>query len=296
MRNPLLALLDIWLCRYWTADPVALARLGEARPAIVITGASEGIGLALAERFAGAGQPMLLIARQPELLAAAATRIAERTRLQTIPLALDITAPDAADIIAATLASHGLYADILVNNAGIGLGGPFISHEVGDITRLIDLNVRALTVLMRRVVPDMCVRGRGGILNIASLGGYAAGPNQAAYYASKAYVVSLTRAVAWETRGLGVRVAVVAPGPVETRFHAKMGADTAFYRYLLRGMSAAAVAGSAWRGFRWGHRVILPGLATPVLALAMKLSPGILTLPIIGLLLQRRGVGNAGHK
>ena len=92
--------------------------------------------------------------------------------------------------------------------------------------------MRALTQLTRHFLPGMRVRGRGGILNLASLGGYAPGPNQAAYYASKAYVLSLTEAIAAETAGEGVRVCALAPGPVNTRFHARMGAENAFYRYL----------------------------------------------------------------
>ena len=108
-------------------------------------------------------------------------------------------------------------------------------------------------------------------------------------------MISLTRAIAYEMRGQGVRITVVAPGPVETRFHAKMGADAAFYRYALRGMSPAAAARSAVFGFTWGFPVIWPGLITPVLALVMSVTPGIISIPIIGLLLWRRGAGDAGR-
>ena len=292
----LIRLVDLWLRRAWRPDPEALSRLGAGRPAVVITGASEGIGLAIAERFAASDRPLLLIARTAETLSAAAAGLAQRYPVEIITLPLDITVPTAADAIEAKLAAHGLYADIVVNNAGIGLGGPFTSHDPDQIAALIDTNVRALTVLCRRFLPAMCTRGRGGILNIASLGGYAPGPYQAAYYASKAYVVSLTRAMAYEVRGQGVRIAVVAPGPVDTRFHAKMGADQALYRYMIGGMSAAAVARSAVGGFRWGMQVILPGPLTPVLALAMTLTPGIISIPIIGLLLWRRGDQDARRK
>ena len=287
MRNPLLALLEIWLRRYWQADTAALSRLGGGRPAVVITGASEGIGLAIAERFAGTGSALVLIARGEAALTAAADGLALRHRALTVPLVLDITAPDAGERIAAALASHGLYADVLVNNAGIGLSGPFTEHDPTAIAALIDTNMRALTLLMRRFLPDMCVRGRGGVLNVASLGGYAPGPNQAAYYASKSYVISLTRAVGYEVRGLGVRISVVSPGPVDTRFHAKMGTDAALYRYLVRGISAEQVARTACFRWRWGLRIIFPGLFTPLLALVMELTPGIISIPIIGVLLRR---------
>ncbi len=135
----------------------------------------------------------------------------------------DVTATDAIATIEAALAAHGAYADVLVNSAGIGLSGPFHAHAPEDVVRLIDLNVRALTQLTRHFLPGMRVRGRGGILNVASLGGYTPGPNQAAYYASKAYVLSLTEAIAAETAGEGVRVCALAPGPVNTAFHARMG-------------------------------------------------------------------------
>ena len=146
-------------------------------------------------------------------------------------LPLDVTLPDAVAKIEAALASHGAYADVLVNNAGIGLSGPFHAHAAADVLRLVDLNVRALTHLTHHFLPGMRVRGRGGILNLASIGGYAPGPNQAAYYASKAYVLSLTEAIAAETAGEGVRVCALAPGPVNTRFHETAWArENAFYR------------------------------------------------------------------
>ena len=295
MVNPLMAALDLWNRRYWREDHAALARIPQGAPAVVITGGSEGIGLALAHRLLADGLTLLLVARKDENLAAAKTALEARAKgdARVLTLALDVTVAQAPDLIADALRRHGLYADIVINNAGIGLGGEFVSHSQDVIDRLIELNVTALTRLTRHFLPDMCVRGRGGIINVSSLGGYGPGPLQAAYYASKAYVTSLTRAIAHETRGLGVRVVTLAPGPVETLFHSRMGAGTAFYRYFIPGQSPDAVARAAWRGYRWGQRIVLPGLVAPVLALAMKVSPAILVAPIIAILLRPRGGENA---
>jgi short-subunit dehydrogenase len=187
------------------------------------------------------------------------------------------------------LAARGGYADVLVNSAGIGLAGRFGEQSADALTQLVDLNVRALTALTRHFLTGMRVRGRGGILNLASLGGYAPGPNQAAYYASKAYVLSLSEAVAAETAGEGVRVCALAPGPVDTRFHARMGAEGALYRTLLPPASAEAVARAGYLGFALGWRVTIPGLINPFLALAMRVMPHRLVIPIVGWLLQPRG-------
>jgi uncharacterized protein len=268
------------------APPAARA---PSRPCTIVTGASEGIGLAICHAFtSGTGNPVLMIARRLPELEAAASEVRARNGVTAIPLALDITEPGAAGTIDAALAAHGLHAGILVNNAGIGLGGAFSTHAEHDLARLLDLNVRALTLLTRHFLPGLVQRRTGGIVNIASLGGFAPGPYQAAYYASKAYVLSLSRALSYEVAGTGVHVCVVTPGPVETRFHARMGAEAAFYRHLLPGMTAAAVARSAWRGWRLGFRVIQPGLFTPLLSLAMRVTPWLVLVPIVGWLLQQR--------
>ena len=155
--------------------------------------------------------------------------------------------------------------------------------------QLIDLNVRALTALSRHFLAGMRVRGRGGILNLASLGGYAPGPNQAVYYASKAYVLSFSEAVAAEVAGEGVRISALAPGPVNTRFHARMGAEQALYRYLVMPSSPEGVARAGYRGFALGWRVIVPGILNPFLALAMRILPHRIVIPIVGMLLKQRG-------
>jgi short-subunit dehydrogenase len=134
----------------------------------------------------------------------------------------------------------------------------------------------------------MRVRGRGGIINLASLGSYAPGPYQAVYYASNAYVISLSEAVASETAGEGVRVCALAPGPVNTGFHARMGAERSFYRTLVFSSSPEAVAAAGYRGFALGFRVIVPGLLNPVLALAMRIVPHRIVIPIVGWLLKPR--------
>lgn len=282
------SLLQAWRRRWWRPDRAALAAFEGLRPMVVVTGGSEGIGFELARRFAAAGNNVLLVARRTEPLEQAATQIRTESQVEAIALPVDVTAPDAIAIIEATLAAHRTYADVVINNAGVGLSGPFHAHPPEDVLRLVDLNVRALTVLTRHFLPGMRLRGRGGILNVASLGGYTPGPNQAAYYASKAYVLSLTEAIAAETAGEGVRVCALAPGPVNTRFHARMGSENAFYRRLIPPASPESVARAGYRGYVLGLRVTIPGVFNPFLALAMRIMPHRIVIPIVGLLLKPR--------
>jgi short-subunit dehydrogenase len=259
------------------------------KPMVVVTGGSEGIGYALARRFAAAGSDLILVARRRELLEAAAKSIRTELGVEAVAVPADVTRSDAIPAIEAALAAHRAYADVLVNSAGMGLAGPFHDQAPDAIAQLLELNVRALTTLTRHFLAGMRVRGRGGILNLSSLGAYTPGPNQAVYYASKAYVLSFSEAIASETAGEGVRITAVAPGPVNTRFHARMGAEHALYRYLVAPSAPHGVARAGYYGFALGLRVVVPGLINPFLALAMRILPHRIVIPIVGVLLKQRG-------
>jgi uncharacterized protein len=282
-----LALAQWWRRRHWRPDPAALKLFDGLEPAVVITGASEGIGLALAQSYARDGRALVLIARNSIRLEAAAAsimRASPSTRIAT--LAVDLTQPDLLIHLDATLGTEGLYADILINNAGVGLAGQFNSHQPDAIEALLALNVVALTRLCRHILPGQLIRGRGGIINIASLGGYIPGPHQAAYYASKAYVLSLSEALAAETSGFGVHVMAVAPGNVDTGFHARMGTLRALYRYLMPVQSPALIAPLTRVCFKLGVRVLVPGILEIICAAALRVAPHRLTVPLVGRLLR----------
>jgi uncharacterized protein len=279
-------ILDAWIGRYAKPSPAALAAVAGLKPAVVVTGASRGIGLALARRFAKAGHDVALIARNCGPLDEAAAAIGRDFTVKALAIAIDVTHADAPRTIDARLAEHGLYADILINDAGIGLAGPFELHDEAAVMHLIDLNVTALTRLMHHALPGMLARGRGGILNVASLGGLVPGPYQAAYYASKAYVISLTEAVASEAAGRGVRFTALAPGPIDTGFHAAMGSELSFYRQLIFPLSPEGTANAAYRGYVLGLHLVVPGLINKVLALALWILPHTLVLPIVRWLLR----------
>lgn len=279
-----------WLDTAFSAKEVrsAAASPGAATspaPAVIVTGGSAGIGLAIAHEFHRRGRTVVLVARDAARLQAA---------LQTFPpervfmLALDVTHKSAPAELHGALATMGLYADVLVNNAGTGLAGRFGTHPEPAIAALLDLNVTALTRLTHYVLPAMKMRRTGGVINVASLGGYVPGPNQAAYYASKAYVCSLTEALAAELVFSGVRMTVVAPGPVQTRFHAAMGADNSLYRWLLPSLSPQQTAQAAVSGFMWGRTVVVPGFVNKLMAVLVAVLPHALTVPLVKLLLARR--------
>jgi uncharacterized protein len=280
---------DIWINRRVHVTPdVAAARLAVAhlQPAVVVTGGSRGIGLAIAERFAADGAGVCLVARDDVRLQAAADRLrAQKSRSTVATIALDVTVPDAPASLEAALAAQGFYCDVLVNNAGAGSSGVFDQAPPAAIERLMALNIVALTRLSRHALAACVSRRRGGLINISSLGGAVPGPNQAAYYASKAYVTSLTEALAVETSGLGVRLSAVLAGPVETGFHAEMGADAEPYRTFLPQSSPERVAAAAVTGFHLGQRVIVPGVLNKVMYLALKILPHRFSAAFVGVLL-----------
>ncbi|MBU2534191.1 MAG: SDR family NAD(P)-dependent oxidoreductase, partial [Alphaproteobacteria bacterium] len=203
-------------------------------------------------------------------------------------LSQDLTEDGACARVRKFLEDQYLYTDILVNCAGFGTTGDIVDQPADRLSALTRLNVTALTDLSREFLPDMLIRGRGGIINLASMGGFAPGPYQAGYYASKAYVISLTRAIAHETRGKGVRITAVAPGPVNTQFHARADGDTALYSRILPNLSPAQVARSTRRGYDWGHGLIVPGVFNTITAVFMRLLPAAMTAPIIAILLKPR--------
>jgi uncharacterized protein len=290
--------LTAWRKRYWRADPAALVAFDTLAPFKVITGGSDGIGLALAMEFARLNDNILIIARNPDRLAAAQMQIEQAYALgpkaRVATLALDVTSPDAAAHIDKKLIELGAYCDLLVNSAGIGAAGAFTEIEPARLDDLATLNITALTHLCRHYLPGMLIRGRGGILNVASLAGYTPGPYQAAYYASKSYVISLTEALAHESTGQGVRIAVLAPGAVQTKFHTRMKGETGLYLWLMPLATAQSVARSAVLRFRLGQRVIVPGLRNNMLMLCLRVLPHRLTLPIIAILLKPRGGSTNG--
>jgi short-subunit dehydrogenase len=251
----------------------------EKRPITVITGASAGIGAALAHEFAANGHEVVLIARREQALDALADAIAAKGATRPTVLRADLARADAARDIAEALDQRGLEPDVVVNNAGFGLLGAADKLDRAEQLAMIDLNVRALTDLSLAFI-DSLKRRRGGILNVASIAAFMPGPGMAVYYASKAYVLSFSEALHRELKPKGVRVTVLCPGPVPTEFQARAGMPgDAFPRLLTR--SAERVARDAYRGLKQGRRVVVPGSANSAVATVIRFVPRSILLNLI---------------
>jgi short-subunit dehydrogenase len=256
------------------------------RPVTVITGASAGIGVALARVFAREGHDLALVARRAERLHALADELAGAGAQRPLVIGADLATPGFAERIAEELRAQGAEPQYMVNNAGFGLVGRAGSRGPAEELGMIDVNVRALTELSLAFA-DSLARHRGGLLNVGSVAGFLPGPGMAVYYATKAYVLSFSEALHAELKARGVRVTVLCPGPVPTEFAERAGLKSGRAPGPLT-VSAERVAEAGYRGLMRGQRVVVPGMANKVLTTIIPLVPRRLLLGAVNLRQARR--------
>jgi len=254
----------------------------ENKKIALITGASSGIGKAFAELLATQDYNLVLVSRNIDEL----NRIAgmEMTKNQTtvIPVSLDLAKPDSVDKLVAEMAARNISPDILINNAGVGLVGEVSQLPIDQQLHMIDLNVRALSALTMRFLPEMVARDSGGIINVSSVAAFFPGPYMSVYYASKAFVQSFSDGLAEELKGTGVRVMSLCPGPVDTAFQSTAGMDTQRWAYkMMMPKTAQEVAEAGWAGFKAHNRTVFPGLLDLLGAWSGKIMPKLVLMPII---------------
>jgi len=251
----------------------------EKRPVTVITGASAGIGTALAHEFAGNGHEVVLVARREQPLNALADAIVATGGTRPTVLRMDVARIDAARDLGEALARRGLEPDIVVNNAGFGLFGAADKLDRDAQVAMIDLNVRALTDFSLAFI-DSLERRKGGILNVASIAAFLPGPGMAVYYATKAYVLSFSEALHQELKSRGVRVTALCPGPVATEFQARAGMTGDVFPSLLT-RTAGRVAKEGYMGLKEGRRLVVPGSANKVVTQLARFAPRGLLLKMV---------------
>jgi short-subunit dehydrogenase len=245
----------------------------KGRPLALVTGASGGIGAEIARVLAGNGHDLVLVARSGARLAAFAEELSGAHGIRARALAADLAQGEEPERLARSIASEGSDVDVLVNNAGFGLHGPFVRTDGARELEMIQLNVVALTRLTKLLLPGMVARGRGRVLNVASTAAFAPGPFMAVYYATKAYVVSLSEALAEEVRGTGVTVTALCPGATRTAFAGTAGMeDSALFRQGVV-MDAPTVARAGVAGMMAGRALVVPGLANKALVASLRVTP-----------------------
>ncbi len=238
----------------------------------LVTGASNGIGREIARLLARDHTNLVLTSRRQAELATLGAQLANEYGIRAEALALDLSLASAADQLCRELADRHVQIDILVNNAGFAMRGAFVESDVQEQLRLLHLNIVSLTHLTRLLLPGMLQRRCGRILNMASLSAYVPGPLMATYFASKAYVLSFSEALANELAGSGVTVTCICPGPTHTGFEECAGlSQTKAFRS--RTMTAPDVARIAYRAMMKGKRVVIPGLFNKLRAAPIGMVP-----------------------
>ena len=254
----------------------------------LITGASAGLGAEFAKLFAADKHDLLLVARRRDRLDALAAELTAAHGVKVHVVAVDLMDPAAPKVILDEVERLGLEVGFLVNNAGFGSNGNFWELDADRERGMVEVNVTALVVLTRALLPAMVKRGRGRVLNVGSTAGFQPGPFMAGYYATKAFVNSFTEALAFELKGTGVTATVSCPGATETEFAGVAGNDkTALFQ--AGAMGATEVAVDAYRAMLKGQPVVVHGARNKLSAWSVGFSPRSMVTAIAASLNRRRG-------
>ncbi|MYL72726.1 SDR family NAD(P)-dependent oxidoreductase [Halobacillus litoralis] len=242
------------------------------KPTALITGASGGIGYEFARLFAKSGYNLIVVARSEDKLQQLKEEL-DGHPITIIPQ--DLSEPGAAEVVYSKVKELGLNVTVLVNNAGFGLNGLFEDLPLLDQQKMLQVNINALTELTHLFLPEIkSARFRSipkGVLNVASTAAFQPGPKMAVYYASKAYVLSLSEALVEELKDTSVTVTTLCPGATDTNFFKAAKAEHT--KLVNSTMSPESVAKSGFLGFVKGKRVVIPGMMNQGLAYASKLIP-----------------------
>jgi short-subunit dehydrogenase len=250
--------------------------------AALVTGASSGIGAAVARELAARGHALILVARREQRLRSLADELAGEHGVSAEVIAADLADADGRERVHSEIAARGRWVEVLVNNAGFGSRGRFVDNDTARMVEMVEVNSAAVVDLSGRFLPGMVNRGRGAVINIASAASFQPLPGSAVYAATKAFVLSFSEAVRTELRGSGVSVTAVCPGPVETEFTEAAGMSgvenetpSAFW------ISAEEVARQAVAGAAADKRVVVPGALYKASSLLGQHSPRAIALPLI---------------
>lgn len=239
----------------------------------LITGASGGIGLELARLFAQQGVDLILVARSSDKLQALQQAFQEQYRIQVTVICKDLSQETASEALYQSICEADITVDYLINNAGFGDYGLFTETDWVKELRMIHLNIVALTYLTKRFLQDMVSRGEGRIMNVASTAAFQPGPLMAVYFATKAYVLSFSEAVANEASGTGVTVTTLCPGPTSTGFIQASGTEKSGLFNSNRLPNPDRVARFGYNAMMRGKTVAVHGLMNKILVQAVRLTP-----------------------
>jgi len=259
---------------------MAQTRTGEGQTALV-TGASAGIGVDLAECFASDGYNLILAARTESALREVGDRLAKQYGITATAIAADLQAIGGGRRLADEIAKRGLTVDVLVNNAGFGHAGPFNGSDAAVQLGMIDLNDRALVELTHIYWPGMLQRNRGGVLNVASTAAFQPGPLMAIYYASKAFVLSFSEALWEEASGTGVKVSCLCPGPTVSKFRERAGTYKVRLSKAGTPMPSMTVARMGYDAWQSNTRVIVTGARNRLMASLVRFMPRTMILKAV---------------
>ena len=250
-------------------------------PTVLITGASAGIGLELARVFARNGYSLVLVARTASRLEDLAKEL-KPAPVQVI--ALDLTLPDAPEQVLRAAPK----VDVLVNNAGFGALGKFAELPLADQLNIMQLNMTALVSLCRLYLPGMLAAHQGRILNVASTAAFQPGPLMAIYYATKAFVLSFSEAIANELEGTGVTVTALCPGPTESEFQARAKMENSGLVKGRKIMDARTVAEAGYRATLAGKTLEIPGVLNKLMAQSVRVSPRKMVVKLVRAIQEER--------